>query len=180
MDLPHVNNDCLSRLADICEVIPEIVFFSRPDGYCEYLNSHFYDYTGMKVCSAEGGAWEQIVHPADREPNWQRWLLSKSRGKPYALCNRLRRNNGRHQWFLSRSQPLRNSQGEIIFWVGISSDMEGMAGDYRNRNTAEIRRLAWPSPEFLYASEIAMRVNRLATLFSETLAQSDKSSISRP
>ena len=84
----------IARLSDICESTPEIVFFSRPDGYCEYLNDRFYRYTGLTWRLGEGNGWEVIVHPDDREPNLQRWLASQSSGRSYALCNRLRCDDG--------------------------------------------------------------------------------------
>jgi len=149
---------------------PEIVFFSRPDGYCAHLNNAFYDYTGLSLRCGEGGGWERILHPDDRETNWQRWLLSQSRGEPYALCIRLCSNDGVHRWFLSRSHPLRDENGDIFLWVGMSANIEEIIPNESRRNVAEIRELAKISTDFSYASEIAIRVNRLASLFSETFS----------
>lgn len=67
-------------LVDICESTAEIVFFSSPDGHCDYLNDRFHRYTGLNWRSGEGNGWEAIVQPDDREPHLQRWLLSQSDG----------------------------------------------------------------------------------------------------
>jgi PAS domain S-box-containing protein len=151
------------QLAEICDRSPEIVFFSRPDGYCEYLNTQFYRYTGLQSNSAEGRAWESVVHPEDREPNWDRWLASVSSGRPYELCNRLLGGNDSHRWFLCRSHPFRDSNGRILLWVGMSVDIEPLVA---GRATAEIRGLAELSSNLPYANEVAIRINRLLHFFS--------------
>jgi PAS domain S-box-containing protein len=217
-----------ARLAEICDSVSEIVYWARPDGYCAYLNQAFYKHTGFLPHSAEGQDWETTLHPEDKEPNWERWLASKSTGRPYTFCFRLRRHDGTYRWFEGRSYPLHNPQNEIALWVGLSYDIEdrirtvpvavensqvmsdknGPGGgaifeviDLAGRQFEvvrhpkietvqlfdpvvlspgdepgwKIRKLASLPPDPRITAEIALRVQRLADLFSDAFAAFDGS-----
>jgi PAS domain S-box-containing protein len=123
------------QLAKICDSVPEIVYWAGPDGDCNYLNRIFYTYTGL-VPGLPGDGWEGFVHPADIEPIQERFLDSKSAGRPYTYCFRLRGSDGSYHWFSTRSYPLHNPTHETAMWIGLSTDIDTFVTAQRERPDA--------------------------------------------
>jgi PAS domain S-box-containing protein len=52
------------------------------------------------------------------------WPFIMSSGEAVEAEARLRRFDGEYRWFLFRANPMRDESGEIIKWLGISTDIE--------------------------------------------------------
>jgi len=51
---------------------------------------------------------------------------------------RIRRNSeGKYRWFLSRLEPLRASDGTLLYWIGINLEIEKLKHAEEQRRTAE-------------------------------------------
>jgi|ERR1017187_1457512 PAS domain S-box-containing protein len=118
------------QLAEICDSVPEIVYWAGPGGRCQYLNQTFYSYTGL-VRSSPGYGWESVVHPADLGPIQRRFLDPVFNGKPYIYCFRLRDSNGKYHWFTTRSYPLHDPNHQTALWVGISTNVDNLVASQR-------------------------------------------------
>jgi len=44
---------------------------------------------------------------------------------------------GKYRWFLSRLEPLRASDGTLLYWIGINLDIEELKRAEEQRKTAE-------------------------------------------
>jgi PAS domain S-box-containing protein len=53
-----------------------------------------------------------------------KWLPEMAAGIPAEDEIRLRRADGEYRWFLIRTAPLRDEQGNIVKWYGVSTDIE--------------------------------------------------------
>jgi steroid delta-isomerase-like uncharacterized protein len=120
-DAPQLNERNVSL---IINTIPTFAGSARPDGYCDFLNQRWLDYTGMTAEQAAGWGWGEAIHPDDRKgivEYWQSLLASGVQGEAEA---RMRRFDGAYRWFLIRSSPLRDDSGKIVKWYGTSIDIE--------------------------------------------------------
>src|SRR6202790_1068613 len=54
----------------------------------------------------------------------EKWRASMASGEPYVDEMRLRRADGEYRCFLVRTAPLRDEQGNLIKWYGVSIDIE--------------------------------------------------------
>jgi signal transduction histidine kinase len=54
----------------------------------------------------------------------KKWLADMAAGEPSEDEMRLRRADGEYRWFLVRTAPLRDEQGNIVKWCGVSIDIE--------------------------------------------------------
>jgi len=45
-------------------------------------------------------------------------------GTSYQAVNRLRRADGEYRWHHTRGEPLRDGQGRIVQWYGLSVDID--------------------------------------------------------
>ena len=106
------------------DTIPVLAWCTRPDGWNEFLNQRWLDYTGLTIEEARGWGWKVAIHPDDLPrvlDVWQGLLVS---GKSGELETRLRRADGVYRWFLFRVEPLRDPQGTIVKWYGINTDID--------------------------------------------------------
>jgi signal transduction histidine kinase len=65
-------------------------------------------------------------------------------GEGYEEEMRLRRADGKYRWFLVRTVPLRDEQGNLVKWYGVSTDIEDRkrAEAQLNATTAQLRALS--------------------------------------
>jgi PAS domain S-box-containing protein len=112
-----------ARFRTITEAMPQMVWSTRPDGYHEYYNRKWYDFTGVPAGSTDGEAWENIVHPDDQAMTWKVWQHSLRTGEPYDIQYRLRHHSGQYRWALGRALPVRDDSGKIIHWFGTCTDI---------------------------------------------------------
>ncbi|MDB5119429.1 MAG: hypothetical protein JWN56_647 [Sphingobacteriales bacterium] len=108
----------------LCNYIPVMVWTAQPNGYVDYYNKRFYEYTGLNSDTEHGWAWQDIVHPDDLENCIKTWEESLSTGKPYEFEFRLRNPNNEYHWYLTRSLPYLNNDGSIQIWFGTCMNIE--------------------------------------------------------
>jgi PAS domain S-box-containing protein len=109
----------------IIDTIPTIVWRKLPDGSADFFNKHFREYTGLSLEDGMGWGWmNNAFHPDDRLID--EWRAAFAAGKPFEKEARLRRADGQYRWFLIRSVPLRDEQGNIVKWYGTTSDIEDL------------------------------------------------------
>ncbi|WP_370175042.1 PAS domain-containing protein [Sphingobium abikonense] len=107
----------------LADTMPQMVWSTLPDGYHDYYNARWYEYTGVPVGSTDGAAWNGMFHPDDQEAAWSRWRNSLETGQPYEIEYRLRHHSGQYRWTLGRALPIRGSKGQIIRWIGTCTDI---------------------------------------------------------
>ncbi|CAO4157187.1 Histidine kinase [Methylorubrum extorquens] len=127
----------------IANSIDQMVWATRPDGYHDYYNQRWYDFTGVRAGSMDGEDWDGIVHPDDRERTWELWKEALATGEPYRIEYRLRHHTGRYRWTLGRALPVRDEVGRITRWFGTCTDIQDIveARDVLARSRKELEKL---------------------------------------
>ena len=112
------------ELREVIETIPVMAFSARTDGFVEFVNQRYLDYTNLTPETAKGSSWQTTVHPDDLERTTSKWLEALASGKP--LENELRHRNtkGEYRWFSVRAMPLRDEHRNILKWYGVLFDIE--------------------------------------------------------
>ena len=59
-----------AKFRAIANSIDQMVWSSLPDGYHDYYNDRWYEYTGVPLGSTDGEAWKDMFHPDDRARTW--------------------------------------------------------------------------------------------------------------
>ena len=112
-----------ARHRALLEALPQLVWTCRADGYCDYYNPQWQNYTGAPAEQHLGWAWLNIVHAEDRQALESAWRLSLANGSVFDVDARLCRANGTHRWFKLRSIPMRSANGEIARWFGTATEI---------------------------------------------------------
>ena len=113
-----------SEVRAALELMPQLVWTTTPDGYHDYYNQRWYDFTAMPRpgdpnADAEGWNWKRYLHPDDYERTVERWSRSLRTGEAYEIEYRFREAaTGEYLWFLGRALPQRNADGAIVRWFG--------------------------------------------------------------
>lgn len=108
----------------VIDLIPALVWSCRPDGWCDYCNRVWLDYTGLTPEEAADTGWTDAVHPEDRDRLFTYWQTVLATGELAATEGRLRRFDGEYRWFLFRARAQRDAEGQIVRWYGTNTDIE--------------------------------------------------------
>lgn len=108
----------------ICESLAQLVWVTDPQGYHEWYNQQWYDYTGTTPEQCLGVGWAAAFHPDDMPEASRRWSNSLRTGELYSVEYRCRRADGVYRWMLGRALPVRDPEtGAIIKWFGTCTDV---------------------------------------------------------
>jgi PAS domain S-box-containing protein len=150
------------NLAAIINTIPTTAWSTRPDGYCDFLNQGWLDYTGMSAEQAQAWGWAKAIHPDDREQLVGDWQASLASGIPIDTEARLRRFDSSYRWFLIRGNPLRDESGNILKWYGTCLDIDDRknAEEALNRAHSELAHVARIATLNALTGSIAHEINQ--------------------
>jgi PAS domain S-box-containing protein len=120
----HALSESDARFQTLADALPHMVWSTLPDGYHDYYNARWYEFTGVPAGSTDGEGWNGMFHPDDQERAWETWRDSLATGKPYEIEYRLRHHSGQYRWTLGRAMPMRDEKGQIIRWIGTCTDID--------------------------------------------------------
>ncbi|WP_404373377.1 sensor histidine kinase [Sphingomonas sp. MMS24-J45] len=116
-------SDSELRFRTLADTMPQMVWSTLPDGFHDYYNARWYEFTGVPAGSTDGEAWNGMFHPDDQERAREVWQHSLDTGEPYQIEYRLRRYDGQYRWTLGRALPIRDDSGAIVRWFGTCTDI---------------------------------------------------------
>jgi PAS domain S-box-containing protein len=147
-----------ARFRAIADSMPQMVWSTLPDGFHDYYNARWYEFTGVAVGSTDGEGWNAIFHPDDQSRAWEVWRHSLATGDLYEIEYRLRRHDGVYRWTLGRATPIRNEAGEIVRWFGTCTDIDDLKRVERNTE--------------LLSQELSHRIKNIFAVVSALIALS--------
>ena len=159
------------RLRQIIETVPSLLWSLGPDGEQTQLNQRALNYIGVRFEDLlDLGGWTKFLHPDDLAETANAFHHSIQTGTSYEAMHRLRRADGEYRWHHARGEPLRDRQGRVIQWYGLTVDIdEGKRAEERLRRSeaylAEAQRVShtgsfgWtPSTGELHWSDETFRI----------------------
>jgi PAS domain S-box-containing protein len=111
------------RFRTLADTMPQMVWSTLPDGFHDYYNARWYEFTGTPPGSTDGEGWNDMFHPEDQDRAWTIWRHSLGTGEPYQIEYRLRHFDGTYRWVLGRALPIRDGGGRITRWFGTCTDI---------------------------------------------------------
>ena len=78
----------------------------------------------LKAQESRGSTTSNIVHPDDFPGMLATWRRSVETGHPHQSEYRIRRADGVYRWFHVRSLPWRDTEGRIIRWYTLRTDID--------------------------------------------------------
>jgi PAS domain S-box-containing protein len=97
------------RFRTLADTMPQMVWSALPDGFHDYYNARWYEFTGVPPGSTDGEGWNGMFHPDDQERAWTAWRHSLASGDPYRIEYRLKHHGGAYRWVLGQALPIRDA-----------------------------------------------------------------------
>ena len=113
-----------TRFRVLADAMPQMVWSTQPDGFHDYYNARWYEFTGVPAGSTDGEGWNDMFHVDDQERAWTVWRHSLETGEPYEIEYRLKHNSGTYRWTLGRAVAIRDDDGQITRWFGTCTDID--------------------------------------------------------
>src|SRR5712664_1931134 len=122
-----------AELQTALNLIPAFAWCCNASGGLTFLNERGSNYLGLPKDHPlrhgidTGAEWDShipLLHPDDHEETRRVWSTCLRTGCAGQVSFRVRDAEGGYRWFLSRAEPVRASDGILLYWIGISLDIE--------------------------------------------------------
>jgi PAS domain S-box-containing protein len=111
------------RFRTMADSAPVLLWMTRVDGLCVFLNETWLSFTGRTREEAYGLGWLESVHFEDV----QRWLNiyydALNERRSFTSEYRLRRHDGEYRWLLSHGTPHYDERKNFLGYIGSSIDI---------------------------------------------------------
>ncbi|WP_426011252.1 PAS domain-containing protein [Caulobacter sp. DWR2-3-1b2] len=100
-----------------------LIWTNDPEGRMVGEQPGWAGLTGQSRDEYQGYGWAAAVHPEDAQPTVDAWEEAVRERKPFLFEHRLRRADGAWRTFSIRAVPTFGSDGSIVEWVGVHTDI---------------------------------------------------------
>ena len=112
------------ELLGIIETVPSMLWSTSPTGEVTHISQRVLEYSGLFLEDFLSLGWRKLIHPDDFEDTGKAFSRAIQTGESYSATHRLRRRDGEYRWYHASGEPLRDSEGKIIQWYGLSIDID--------------------------------------------------------
>ncbi|NEU07494.1 PAS domain S-box protein [Flavihumibacter sp. R14] len=156
-DLVTANQDLelsKNQFAFLADTMPHKVWITDAEGNLQYVNKAWMEYANISN-DTDPAIWSSIIHPDESEQAMDAWSESLSRGTEFNMESRLTRHDGEYRWHLSHAVPFKDNHGQIVYWVGINTDIHDskMQVQHLMDNEAYFRNLSEETPFIVWKTE---------------------------
>ena len=113
-----------AELREIIDTAPPLTWSTLPDGWHEFHNKRWCDFTGLSAEESHGWGWKVAIHPGDAGTLKEKQGEILTSGGAVEFEARVRRYDGRYRAFLICLEPLRDESGKVVKWCGTATDIE--------------------------------------------------------
>jgi PAS domain S-box-containing protein len=113
--------------------LPTHAWYARASGALAFVNGPTADYLGLpsdhslRFAADFEAPWDTrlaFLHPEDQAASGRNWAERIQMGSPQEDQFRILGADGKYRWFLTRAEPLRDSDGKVKYWVGVNIDID--------------------------------------------------------
>jgi C4-dicarboxylate-specific signal transduction histidine kinase len=164
-----------AKLRETLNMVPAFTWYAVPTGALTFVNERTADYLGLpkdhplRFGIDTGAAWDfhiPLLHHDDQAESrrvWSNCLRTTSAGE---VTYRVRNAQGGYRWFVGRAEPLRASDGTLLFWIGINLDIEESMQE-RRRAEEQRERLRQLESDLAHVNRLSMMGVLAASLAHE-------------
>lgn len=128
------------RLRTLTEGIPQLVWRSGDGGRWTWSSPQWQAFTGQSLAESLGLGWLEALHPEDRDAAMQAWAGAQASGAIDVEYRVRRAPDGEYLWHHTRSLPVRNERGDILEWLGTTTDVQQLK-ELQERQTVMVAEL---------------------------------------
>jgi PAS domain S-box-containing protein len=122
-----------AQLQSTLNTIPAYMWCSTPSGVLIFVNKQNANYLGLlkddplRFGIDTGATWDaylSLVHPDDHDESRRAWSDCLRTGSAGEQSLRIRNAQGGYRWFVGRAEPIRAKDGTLLYWMGVSFDIQ--------------------------------------------------------
>ena len=156
----------------LAESLPQIIWTSADGQGNDYVNQHWFDYTGLDpALTGEHLDWRAVIHPDDLALTNARWAEAVATDDFFEVEYRFRRHDGQYRWFRGQGRAQRRPDGSLLKWFGICTDIDDQKQIQQLLQTQnqQLRRTNADLDQFVYTASHDLRqpINNMAGIFEE-------------
>ncbi|MEO6538228.1 MAG: PAS domain S-box protein [Ferruginibacter sp.] len=121
------------RFRQMADLMPAKITNSKADGSVTYLNKKWIDFTGMSFENFRDFGYHNIMHPDELEEFHKRLAKAAETGSDLEMEMRFLNKEGEYIWNLNRASPVKDENGNIEMWVGVTSEIQKMKNEERQK-----------------------------------------------
>jgi len=149
----------------LAETIPHLAWMADEKGDRLWFNRRWFDYTGTTLEEMAGRGWEQVHDPNMLPEVRKRWRQAVLSGGPFEMVYPLRSADGEFRTFLTRVQPVKDNQEQVVRWFGTNTDITD-----QRRTEEDLRRMNRELEEFAYvASHDLQEPLRMVNIYTQQI-----------
>jgi PAS domain S-box-containing protein len=135
----------------LAEAMPQLVWTQDVEGKVDYANQQWQQALGVSLEEVGRDGWAHLVHPNDLPKLLAKQEVSMQNSELREAEFRYRMADGSYRWFLGRCVPVKNEQGQVIKWVGTSTDIHELKQYEQElaRQKQRFKTLADNSPDII-------------------------------
>src|SRR5271168_3900042 len=152
-----------AQLQATLNMIPAYTWYALPSGALTFVNERTGDYLGLpkdhplRLGIDTGAEWDAhipLLHPDDREEARRVWSVCIGTGSAGENSQRISNADGEYRWFLSRVEPLRASDGTLLYWIGVNLDIDEQkrAEEMVRQSERELRTVVDTIPAHIHSA----------------------------
>jgi len=112
------------KLRQIIDTVPSLVWATGLNGENTYANQRILDYIGARYEDFKNRGWQRFVHPDDLPETLKAFHHAIETGTSYETVHRVRRADGEFRWHRTRGEAMRDREGRVIQWYGLTIDVD--------------------------------------------------------
>ena len=115
-----------ARYRSLANAVSQLLWVNDANGKIQFFNQRWQEYTGIADLELGVGLWREVIHPDDFQPTSAVRNNAIAAGEAYEVECRLKRFDQTYRWHLARIVPLKDDQGQVLYWYGTATDIEDM------------------------------------------------------
>ncbi len=148
--------DTLQLRVGMLQQLPVAAWSVTPDGTPDIINQAWFEYRGESPeDSRSQESWIVALHPEDKERAVRTYWEGIRSGTAFTMEARfLRASDQTYRWHLNRAVPVRDAEGNILRFVGTSTDIEDLkrAQERLLESELSLRQMTETIPEMLWSA----------------------------
>ncbi|MGY3793108.1 PAS domain-containing sensor histidine kinase [Aquimarina sp. 433] len=112
-----------NRYQTLTDISPVGIFMTKANGKTTFVNEKWCQISGISQQEAMNDGWLKAVHPEDRKKLKQGWYQDSKKKDSSHAEYRFLRPDGTIKWVLGQAIPEYNEKGEVIGYVGTTTDI---------------------------------------------------------
>jgi PAS domain S-box-containing protein len=121
--MEHALRASEQRFRTMADNVPVLIWVSDLNGRLEFVNQPYLQFFGLSQEQLRDFDWRGMLHPEDADQYRAQRADGVRRAGAWEAQARVRRADGAWRWIQSRANPILNSAGEVVVYVGSSTDL---------------------------------------------------------